>query len=297
MHMRAGIPLAIDVQEMVAEEEFQQHLEFHDRFREQHKEPLKGYHWSRNPLQLWSRRWEYPFAAQRILKFAQDVNQDSLKMLDAGSGVTYFPYFLCEKLPNLQVICSDSNASYKPVFDGINKVAANARVEFREGMLQSLPVQDHEIDILCCISVLEHTDDYLAVLNEFARVLRPGGLLVLTFDISLDGKFKLTPREAQHVLMELSHRFLPEELIDMEREFGNLKNPDQILSTNSVRKSEPHLLPWKFPLLIGIRDLFQGKGWTGGFRSKSIFCISVRSPHPDETQHPSPPASAAATTD
>jgi SAM-dependent methyltransferase len=274
--LRAGIPLAGEVGEMIKGDQFVAHLKFHDEFRAKHQQALKKYYWSRNPLKLWSRRWEYPFAAQRVEKFAREQAGRPIKMLDAGSGVTYFPYLLCERLSNLLVICSDYNASYKPVFDGINRAVPNSRVEFREGLLQKLPVRDREIDILCCISVLEHTGDYPAAVAEFARVLRPGGLLVLTFDISLDGKFKLSEADARQVLSEIEKRFVVENNFDSANELKKLHDGDGILTTNLVKQTEPDLLPWKWPMLVGLKDLMNGKGWTGGFRSKTIFCLSGR---------------------
>jgi len=276
MRMRAGIPLAGDVSQMIKGEEFAGHLKFHDEFRAKHQQALKKYYWSRNPLKLWSRRWEYPFAAERVLAFAREMGNRPIKMLDAGSGVTYFPYLLCERIPNLSVICSDYNASYEPVFEGINRAVSNSRVEFRDGLLQKLPVGDGEIDILCCISVLEHTGDYPAAVAEFARVLRPGGLLVLTFDISLDGKFKLSEVDARQVLSEVRRRFVVEEGMDFEGELKRVQERDGILSTELVKRTEPELLPWKWPMLMGLRDLMSGKGWTGGFKSKTIFCLSGR---------------------
>jgi SAM-dependent methyltransferase len=274
LHMRAGIPLAGEVGQMIRGEEFAAHLRFHDGFRAKHQQALSKYYWSRNPLKLWSRRWEYPFATERVLAFAQETRDRPLKMLDAGSGVTYFPYLLCERIPNLSVICSDYNASYKPVFEGINRAVASSRVEFREGLLQKLPVNDGEVDILCCISVLEHTGDYPAAVAEFARVLRPGGFLALTFDISLDGKFKLSESDAQQVVSEVQKKFAVEDGVDLEGELKKVHERNGILTTDLVKQTEPDLLPWKWPLLIGLRDLMNGKGWTGGFKSKTIFCLS-----------------------
>jgi SAM-dependent methyltransferase len=286
MQMRAGIPLAGDVAEMVKCGEFATHLKFHDEFRARHQQALSKYYWSRNPLKLWSRRWEYPFAAERVLAFAREMGNRQIKMLDAGSGVTYFPYFLCERIPSLSVLCSDYNASYKPVFDGINRAVPNSRVDFREGLLQKLPVGNGEMDILCCISVLEHTDDYPAAVAEFARVLRPGGLLVLTFDISLDGKFKLTEADARQVLTEVGRKFAVEEGLNAEGELKRVYERDGILTTDLVKQSEPELLPWKWPMLMGLRDLMKGKGWTGGFKSKTIFCLSGRAAQVGAAQNP-----------
>jgi SAM-dependent methyltransferase len=274
LHMRAGIPLAGEVGQMIKGEEFAAHLRFHDEFRAKHQQALSKYYWSRNPLKLWSRRWEYPFATERVMAFAQETRDRPIKMLDAGSGVTYFPYLLCERISNLSVICSDYNATYKPVFDGINRAVPNSRVDFREGLLQKLPVGDGEVDILCCISVLEHTGDYPAAVADFARVLRPGGLLVLTFDISLDGKFKLSESDAREVAAEVKKRFTVEDGVDLETELKKIHERNGILTTDLVKQTEPDLLPWKWPLLIGLRDLMHGKGWTGGFKSKTIFCLS-----------------------
>ena len=43
------------------------------------------------------------------------------------------------------------------------------------------------------------------------------------------------------------------------------------------RWTEPQLLPWSMPVRVykAVMDLFQGKGWTGGFRSRTIFCVDV----------------------
>ena len=266
--------MAEQVAAMIRGDEFAAQLRFHDEFRARHQQALSKYYWSRNPLKLWSRRWEYPFASERVQAFARENADRPLKMLDAGSGVTYFPYLLCERVANLSVICSDYNATYKPVFEGINRAVPNSRVEFREGLLQKLPVADREIDILCCISVLEHTGDYPAAVAEFARVLKPGGLLLLTFDISLDGKFKLTEGDARQVVSEVQKRFVVEDGVDLESELTKVHERNGILTTDLVKRTEPDLLPWKWPLLIGLRDLLNGKGWTGGFKSKTIFCLS-----------------------
>ena len=131
------------------------------------------------------------------------------------------------------------------------------------------------MDVICCISVLEHTGNYRAILAEFSRVLRAGGLLVLTFDLSLDGKFKLSRQEAKNLLGAIGELFNIAE-IDAAAEMARLDRPNEILSTDLVRRTEPDLLPWKYPKLMAARDLLTGKGWTGGFRSKSVFCLEAR---------------------
>jgi len=53
-------------------------------------------------------------------------------------------------------------------------------VELRRGRLESLPIDDGELDAVTCVLVLHHLPDPERAIAEAARVLRPGGRLLLT---------------------------------------------------------------------------------------------------------------------
>jgi SAM-dependent methyltransferase len=275
MHLRAGIPLIAEVDALMNDELFRQHSEYNRSFLQRHGPALRGYgsHWGQDPLRLWSRRWEYPFAGQRLSEFAR-AQQQPVRILDAGSGVTYFDYMLCESLPGTSIICADSDCSYDRMFTAINRQVPGSRVSFVQAMLQSLPMESHSVDAICCISVLEHTDRYEEILDEFSRVLRPDGLFVLTFDLSLDGRFELSRSDAMSLLDSIQRRFAPRDL-EPARELERMDQPQAILSTDHVKRTQPQLLPWRYPLLKGLHDLVKGRGWTGGFRSKSVYCMEA----------------------
>jgi ubiquinone/menaquinone biosynthesis C-methylase UbiE len=55
--------------------------------------------------------------------------------------------------------------------------------DLREASLFELPFADGEFDALVCLSVLEHVTELDAALGELARVLRPGGVVVLGFPV------------------------------------------------------------------------------------------------------------------
>ncbi|HEV8555768.1 MAG TPA: methyltransferase domain-containing protein [Actinophytocola sp.] len=52
--------------------------------------------------------------------------------------------------------------------------------DLRRGPLENLPVQNATVDLVTCALALTHAPDLTPVMREFARVLRPGGRIVLS---------------------------------------------------------------------------------------------------------------------
>lgn len=279
MTLRSGIPRIADVDQLLATPVYRDYTDYNRAFLERHRDALARYgrHWGQDPFGLWSRRYEYPFVGQAVRAFADGQPGDRpLRLLDAGSGVTFFDYFLCDRIPNASVVCVDYDASYPAMFQAINAQTPGSRVTFEQASLQNLPHPDGHFDAICCLSVLEHTDQYARIVREFARVTRPGGQLVLTFDLSLDGKFPLSRAQASDLLAHVGEYFAPHGISDPLAELTAMDRPQELLTTDHVRQTNPELLPWKYPLLKGVHDLFKGHGWTGGFRSKAVFCLDAR---------------------
>jgi SAM-dependent methyltransferase len=277
-YLTHGIPSLADLDALMAGEYYASHVSSNQAFLDRNGDAMAAYRrrWEYDPFRLWSRRWEYPFAATQVLDFASTLPSNApMRLLDAGSGVTYFPHFLCAKLPELQVTCADYDASYTPMFAAIAGNEGHERVRFAVEDLRKLGSPDASFDAVACVSVLEHTDQYTAILDEFRRVLRPGGLLVLTFDLSIDDRFELSRRQASELLTHLQKHFIPTALIDVATELRKLDSPAGLLSTDEIKRRDPGLLPWRRPMLKAIHDLYKGHGWTGGFRSKSVYCLSA----------------------
>jgi SAM-dependent methyltransferase len=51
---------------------------------------------------------------------------------------------------------------------------------FRQAELTALPVPDGDVDLVVCALALPHVPDLAPVFAEFARVLRPGGHLIVS---------------------------------------------------------------------------------------------------------------------
>jgi ubiquinone/menaquinone biosynthesis C-methylase UbiE/DNA-binding MarR family transcriptional regulator len=73
--------------------------------------------------------------------------------------------------------------------------AGTPQVEFREGRLERLPVDDASVDAVTSNCVINLVPDKRAVFAEIARVLRPGGRLAIS-DIVLDGELPAAVRDS-----------------------------------------------------------------------------------------------------
>lgn len=275
--LRAGIPTLDEVEAMLARPIWDQTRAFNAAFLDRHRRALSGYawHWGRDPLKFWSRRWEYPFAEQAVFEHARRTGRDNLLVCDAGSGVTFFPYLIAQRLPAARVVCCDYAATYAPIFSAVNRNEDHDRVSFRRAALQELPFETGELDVLCCISVLEHTGDYEQVVREVARALKPGGRFVLTFDLSQDEKFEMQPAKAREMFRVLEELFECDAAALAAEAKRSQSHPDELLCTPTIRKRQPELLPWKYPRLQAVYDFVRGYGLTGGFRAAACYCLDV----------------------
>jgi ubiquinone/menaquinone biosynthesis C-methylase UbiE len=115
---------------------------------------------------------------QRLDQIVRHVpsGRDGMRILDAGCGEGHL-------IDRLYKRCS-RNAYYGADITDIALKKAAERCPYAELMKGDLTGLDYEsgfFDAVLCTEVLEHIHDYPAVLGEFSRVLKEGGLLILTF--------------------------------------------------------------------------------------------------------------------
>ncbi|NQT36753.1 MAG: methyltransferase domain-containing protein [Planctomycetes bacterium] len=276
MKIPAGIPRIDDYKTLLTSEDFARIEQYSNRFIQLNRDRLTGYgrKWVADSLHQWSRQWEYPFVFQQVEALVSRTSPRRLRVLDAGSGVSFFPYFLTSTWDALEVTCMDHDKSLAGVYSQIDG-NLDESVDFVPGDLRRTPFPDGHFQVIYCISVLEHIGEYERVIEEFQRLLSPGGLLVVTFDISIDGSADIRPKEAQHLLNSLRKAFPVVTQTPDDTLLDAIRDSD-ILTTQYIAGVDKHLLPWKSPLvsvLSCLRNRRIPRRW--GYKNLTCSCHAL----------------------
>lgn len=239
-----GIPLEDDYLMLLKSDSFKSMEKFSDAFLAKHVSHQTR-KWVKDPLHQWSRQWEYPYVYNKIKKISEKSGE--IEVLDAGSGITFFPYYLDDALSGLNIFCCDYDASLEGAFTKIN-LQENKDIRFSQGDLRSLSYKEESFDVIYCISVLEHTNEYEHIIDEFHRLLKPGGSLIITFDVSLDGTRDIAVDEGVRLLEALINRFPCDSGFSLNLSSKALDA--DVLTTLKAGKIDSSLLPWKLPSFI-----------------------------------------------
>jgi ubiquinone/menaquinone biosynthesis C-methylase UbiE len=81
--------------------------------------------------------------------------------------------------------------------DAVAAAGLTARIRIVEGTMQALPFRDAAFDLVWCRDVIELVEDLGAGIKEIARVLRPGGHLIVFTVFATD---RLEPQERELLL-------------------------------------------------------------------------------------------------
>jgi 2-polyprenyl-3-methyl-5-hydroxy-6-metoxy-1,4-benzoquinol methylase len=200
-----------------------------DFLSKQHLFRSPGYKWPLDALHNWSRVWEYPYVYSQLIKCRQAAQGSRLpKVGDIGSGVTFFPFSVARL--GFEVICADPEPVCKADLDRACEVINQkpGKVEFRLIEAPTLPFGDAECDLVYCISVLEHIEDFENTIYEIARILKDNGSLFLTIDLDLEGNSRIGVVPYQALVTctrKLFDLLLPDTTVHPADMLDNLRGP------------------------------------------------------------------------
>lgn len=243
-----GVPTKSDYNQLLSTDLFNKIQQYSDEFLKEADSELEYYNkkWVLDPLHQWSRQYEYPYVFSDI---AGTLPEKKMTILDAGSGMTFFPFYLKKTFPEIEVFCCDYDENLGQLYLNISK-KLDIEISFNNADIRKLPYAANTFDIVYCISVLEHTDNFELVLDELQRVTKPGGKLILTFDIALDNFSDISIDKAEKLLKNIKERF------SAEASPIDLSNAENI-TTNDFKNTD--LLPWKYNVKQSIKNILNGK--------------------------------------
>lgn len=104
----------------------------------------------------------------------------SARVLDAGTGFGQYAYFVARAFPDSEIVAVDIKADYleqaRQLFDSSS---VDRRVTFVLDDLTRLATAG-PFDCILAVDVLEHIRDDASVLDSFASVLSPGGVVIIS---------------------------------------------------------------------------------------------------------------------
>ena len=92
--------------------------------------------------------------------------------LDAGCGIG-------ATLPVLRSLGAGAVLGVEPSFDACRIASANGTASVVCGIAERLPLADSSVSVVVSMDVVEHLIDDAAALADYARVLAPGGIVML----------------------------------------------------------------------------------------------------------------------
>jgi SAM-dependent methyltransferase len=111
-----------------------------------------------------------PFLIRAVQDLLADISTEGKTLLDVS----------CKEGDVLQALQSRGlslrGTNYEPAGPGMDGIP----IDYGVDLLKPLPYDDASFDIILLIEVIEHLENHRVAVSELARILKPGGVLILT---------------------------------------------------------------------------------------------------------------------
>jgi SAM-dependent methyltransferase len=271
--LSSGIPGVDEYLRLDESPDFRRLLDASRKFRDEFEarevfSKLYSIKWVDDPFLQWSRRWEYVYVLQRLEHWWQQ-NPAALDVADAGSGFTFFPFYLRQIKARAHITCIDADPTAGRAIDDAARVL-DGGPDFSLQDLEKLDQPDTSLDAVFSVSAIEHTANPGRVVEEIHRVLRPGGVFVCTFDVSFETSSPMHVMHVDQLVIRLHELFAAQDG-DTGSIADNAAKPDRV-TTQWVAKEYPERLPWRNPLLVWIYDAIRGRFRSTLYRPMTFYC-------------------------
>ncbi|MBX3725755.1 MAG: class I SAM-dependent methyltransferase [Xanthomonadales bacterium] len=118
--------------------------------------------------EMWYEHWHRYALAQPLAA--------GRRVLDAACGEGYGSAFLAEGATEVTGVDVDAQT----IEHARRRYGDRAGLQFRQGSVAELPLADASVDLVVSFETIEHLDEQARMVSEFARVLAPGGCLLIS---------------------------------------------------------------------------------------------------------------------
>ena len=126
-------------------------------------------------MKMLPKMWRSPVSAEVVRLIAP---QQGERVVDVGAGMG--PATVQAAKTGAAVVAVDPTPYMRHIL-AVRRIGQRRRTAIRvaDGSAESIPVGDHSVDTLWTVNTMHHWTDLDAAVKELARVLRPGGRLLL----------------------------------------------------------------------------------------------------------------------
>jgi ubiquinone/menaquinone biosynthesis C-methylase UbiE/broad specificity phosphatase PhoE len=142
---------------------------------------------------------------RHLVKFANLPK--NLRVMDVGTGTGRLALLLAEEGAN-EVVGVDISPAMLEMAEYLRLSSASPaaqRVSFRLAAAQQMPFRSENFDAIVCRLVLHHTHKPEQILQELARLLKPGGILILAELLGADDPVKRATQNTIEARRNPSH--------------------------------------------------------------------------------------------
>jgi len=190
-----------------------------------------------------------------LSKWISELPALPLRVLDIGGRIQpYRPYFKS----------LEQYVSFDLQFDGLIDFVADAHV---------IPIHDAKMDVVVCTQVMSYVNNPSLVVEEIYRVLKPGGILLLSapsfFPQHHDEKWRFTKLGLQHILSPFQQNAIVAETFSMA---GLCRSLNYVLHGSIKHYRVKQFASWTTIPTINSLGLFLDKFATGNEICTANYC-------------------------
>lgn len=126
-------------------------------------------------MKMLPKMWRSPVSSEVVRDVAPQPGE---RVLDVGAGMG--PATMLAAKAGASVLAVDPTPYMRRIL-GMRRLGQRRRLAIRvaDGSAEAIPADDHSVDALWTVNTMHHWTDLDAAARELARVLRPGGRLLL----------------------------------------------------------------------------------------------------------------------